>query len=67
MDITQFVMAYGVEQDRLSPPAADGGKRRRHPLRSGPGRLPGDLPALSAAPCFLPEEGREALPAANHP
>lgn len=26
MDITQFVMAYGVEQDRLSPPAADGGK-----------------------------------------
>ena len=22
MDITQFVMAYGVEQDRLSPPAA---------------------------------------------
>ena len=22
MDITQLVMAYGVEQDRLSPPAA---------------------------------------------
>ena len=35
MDITQFVMAYGVEQDRLSPPAADGGKRRRHPLLPG--------------------------------
>ena len=33
MDITQFVMAYGVEQDRLSPPAADGGKRRRIPCR----------------------------------
>ena len=39
MDITQFVMAYGVEQDRLSPPAADGGKRRRHPLPPGAGSL----------------------------
>ena len=41
MDITQFVMAYGVEQDRLSPPAADGGKRRRHPLPPcpSPGRI----------------------------
>lgn len=39
MDITQFVMAYGVEQDRLSPPAADGGKRRRHPLLPGAGSL----------------------------
>ena len=39
MDITQFVMAYGVEQDLLSPPAADGGKRRRHPLPPGAGSL----------------------------
>lgn len=39
MDITQFVMAYGVERDRLSPPAADGGKRRRHPLPPGAGSL----------------------------
>ena len=40
---------HGAE-DRLPPPGPDGGKRRRHPLRSGPGRLPGSLPALSAAP-----------------
>ena len=39
MDITQFVMAYGVEQDRLSPPGPDGGKRRRHPLPPGAGSL----------------------------
>ena len=57
---------HGAE-NRLSPPGPDGGKRRHHPLPAGPGRLPGDLPALSAAPRSLPEEGREAPSAANHP
>ena len=28
--ISAFSKQYGVEQDRLSPPAADGGKRRRY-------------------------------------